>query len=115
MYNQIIEEAIAKVEAKRQRDVEIAKQKVMQEQIVPFNREIDNSLREAIAELQNKHNAKISQMQQAFEAEKHSLAEAANNKKSAFMEGAIAAEVLSINTKADTTIAKFRELIGEGA
>jgi hypothetical protein len=115
MYKQIIDEAISKIEVNRQREIEIAKQKAMQEQIAPFNRDIDNSLREAIAELQNKHNAKITQMQQAFEAEKHALAEAANNKKSSFAETTIATAVLAINANADTTIAKLREFIGEGA
>jgi hypothetical protein len=115
VYKQIFDETIAKIEATRQRDIEIAKQKAMQEQIIPFNRDIDNSLRDAIAELQTQHNAKIAQMQQAFEAEKQALAEAANNKKSAFAETTIAASVLTINAEADTAIAKLRELVGEEA
>jgi hypothetical protein len=115
MYKQVIDEAIAKIEATRQRDIEVAKQRTMQEQIIPFNRDIDNSLREAIAELQTQHNTKIAQMQQAFEAEKQALAEAANNKKSAFAETAVSTAVLAINAEADTAIAKLRELVGEGA
>lgn len=115
MYNQIIEEAITKIEANRQREIEVAKQKAMQEQIVPFNRDIDNSLRDAIAELQTQHNAKIAHMQQMFEAEKQSLCEAANNKKTAYAETTIATAVSVINAEADTTIAKLRDFIGEGA
>jgi hypothetical protein len=115
MYKQIFDEAIAKIEASRQRDIEVAKQKVMQEQIVPFNREIDNSLRDAIAELQNQHQVKIAQIQQSFEAEKKALAEAANAKKAAFAETAIGASVLSINAEADTAIARLRELVGKEA
>ena len=79
--SRFFDEAIAKIEANRQREIELAKQKAMQEQIVPFNRDIDNSLREAIAELQTQHNAKIAHMQQMFDAEKQSLCEAANDKK----------------------------------
>lgn len=115
MYNQIIEEAITKIEANRQREVEVAKQKVMQEQIVPFNRDIDNSLRDAIAELQTQHNAKIAHMQQMFEAEKQSLCEAANNKKTAYAETTIATAVSVINAEAETTINELRKFIGEGA
>lgn len=115
MYNQIFSEAISKIEATRQRDIEVAKQKAMQEQILPFYRDIDNSLRDAISELQAQHNAKIAQMQQAFEAEKQALAEAANTKKNAFAETTVATAVLSINAEADTAIAKLRELVGEGA
>lgn len=115
MYNQIIEEAIAKIEANRQREIEVAKQKVMQEQIVPFNRDIDNSLRDAIAELQTQHNAKIAHMQQMFEAEKQSLCEVANNKKTAYAETTIATAISVINAEAETTINELRKFIGEGA
>lgn len=115
MYKQFFEETIAKIEATRQRDIEIAKQKAMQEQIIPFNKEIDTSLRDAIAELQNQHTSKITQMQQVFEAEKKALAEAATNKKNAFAESIIATSVASINDKANATIAKLRELADEEA
>ena len=115
MYKQIFDEAIAKIEANRQREIELAKQKAMQEQIVPFNRDIDNSLREAIAELQTQHNAKIAHMQQMFEAEKQSLCEAANDKKTAYAETTIATAVSVINAEADNAISKLREFVGEGA
>jgi HD-GYP domain-containing protein (c-di-GMP phosphodiesterase class II) len=115
MYRQIIDEAIAKIEANRQRDIEVAKQKAMQDQITPFNRDMDESLRKAIAELQTQHNAKIAQMQQAFEAEKQALAEVANNKKAAFAETTISTAVFTINAVADDMIEKMREFIGEGA
>jgi hypothetical protein len=115
MYKQVIDEAIAKIEATRQRDIEVAKQKAMQEQVIPFNRDIDNALREAIAELQTQHNAKIAQMQKDIEAEKQTLVEAANNKKSAYAETAISTAVLAINAEADTAIAKLRELVGKEA
>lgn len=115
MYKQVLDEAIARIEASRQREIEAAKQKAMQEQIIPFNRDIDNSLREAIAELQNEHNSKITKMQQAFEAEKQSLSEAANNKKNAFAETTLTTAVLAINAEADSAISKIKEIIGEGA
>lgn len=115
MYKQFFEEAIAKIEANRQRDIEVAKQKAMQEQIIPFNRDIDNSLRDAIAELQAQQNAKIAQMQQVFDAEKQALAEAANNKKTENAKNTIDAAVLTINAEAETAIAKLREFIGKEA
>ena len=114
MYKQFFEETIAKIEANRQRDIEAAKQKAMQEQIIPFQRDIDNSLRDAIAELQTQHNAKIAQMQQIFEAEKKSLFEAANDRKTAYAETTIATAISVINAEADNAIAKLREFIGKG-
>lgn len=115
MYNQIFEETIAKIEATRQRECEMAKQTVTQEQIIPFNRDIDASLRDAIAELQNQHNEKISQLQKAFEAEKKALSEAAAAKKASFAESTIATAVSLINAAADTSIRKLRDIMGERA
>ena len=115
MYKQIYENAIAQIEANRVRDIEVAKQKATQDQIVPFNRDIDISLRDAIAELQSQHTAKIAQLQHAFEAEKNALAEAANNKKAVNAETVIATAVSVINAEADAAIANLRKFINEGA
>ena len=114
-YNHIFENAIAQIEATRQREIEVARQRVMQEEILPFNRDIDNSFREAIAELQAQHNAKIAQLQQNFEAEKQALAEAAAKKKEAFAETAISTATTVINANADNAIAPFKKFVGEGA
>lgn len=115
MFKQIYENAVAQIEANRQREIEMAKQKAMQEQVVPFNRDIDNSLRDAIAELQSQHNEKIAHLQKAFESEKISLTNAASEKKVSYAEGAINSAVSVINAEADAAIAHLRKFIGEGA
>ena len=115
MYRHIYENAIVQIEASRQREIDSAKQKVMQEEIVPFNRDIDVSLRDAIAELQAQHNAKIAQLQQTFEAEKSALADAAAKRKESFAETAIATAISVINANADKAIAPFKKLIEEEA
>ena len=116
MYQQFYEEAIAKIENSRQRDVEVAKQKAMQDQILPFSRDIDASLREAILELQNKHNEKISKLQKEFEEEKTALNEAATKKKAEFSDFTINGAVSVINAKADKAISHLKKLIeNEGA
>lgn len=114
-YNHIFENAIAQIEATRQREIELAKQRVMQEEIAPFNRDIDVSLRDAISELQAQHNAKIAQLQQTFDAEKTALAEAATKKKESFAETAFATAISVINANADAAIAHFKKYLGEGA
>lgn len=114
-YNHIFENAIAQIEATRQREIEVTKQRVMQEEIVPFNRDIDEKLREAIMEMQTRHNAKIAQLQQNFDEEKQALAEAAAKKKEAFAETAIATAITVINANADNAIAHFKKFVGEGA
>ena len=115
MYKHIYENTLAQVEATRQREIDAVRQKVMQEEIIPFNCDIDNSLREAIAELQTQHNAKIMQLQQAFEAEKSALAEAANRRKECNAEVAIANAIRAINEKADKEIAVINKMISEEA
>lgn len=115
MYNHIYENAIAQIEATRQREIDAVRQRVTQEEIIPFNRDIDNSLRDAITELQMQHNAKIAQMQQAFDAEKAALSEAATKRKDSFAETAIATAVSVINANADTAIAHFKKFVSEEA
>lgn len=115
MFKQVYQNAVAQIEANRQREIDVARQKAMQDQVVPFNRDIDNSLREAIAELQNQHNEKIAQLQKAFDSEKVSLTNAAAEKKHSFAEGAINSAVSVINAEADAAIAHLRKYIGEGA
>lgn len=111
MFNHIYENSIAQIEATRQRAVETEKQRVMQEKIAPFSRDIDVSLRDAISELQSQHNAKIAQMQQAFEAEKNALCEAANKKKEAYAETELASAISVINANADAAISHFKKFI----
>ena len=115
MFKHIYENAIATIESDRARQVEVAKQKVMQEQVLPFNRDIDASLRDAITELQTRHNERISEMQKAFEQEKHALTEAAQKKKADNAEVAIATATAAINKSADDAIAHFRTILGKEA
>jgi hemerythrin superfamily protein len=115
VYKHICENAIAQIEATRQREIEVAKQRVMQEEVAPFNRDIETALRDAISELQTQHNAKIAALQQAFEAEKHDLTDAARKRKEAFAETAVATATAAINAEADGAIAHIKKYIGEGA
>lgn len=111
MIKQILENAISNIESNRQREAEIAKQTVIREKVVPFNAEIDTSLREAMNELQAKHNEKIAQMQQALEAEKTILTEAATQKKAEFSEQQIESAVALINAQADAAIQNLKKMI----
>ena len=115
MVKQIFEETIAKIEATRQRDVEIARQRAMQECIVPFNRSIDEALRNAIVELQTQYNAKVAEMQQSLELEKNALTEAAAKKKSENAELVLATAASEINLEADEAIKQLQKMISKGA
>lgn len=108
MFKQIIENAIAQIEAARQRQSAESKQRVTQEKIIPFNTEIDASLRAAIAEVQQETANKIASIQQEFEATKKSMQEAAEMKKQAFAKTTIDEALSLINYEADTTIAHLQ-------
>lgn len=108
MFKQIIENAIAQIEAERQRKSAECKQKVTQEKIIPFNTDIDASLRAAIAEVQQETANKISSIQQEFEATKKSMQESAEIKKQAFAKATIDEALSLINYEADTTIAHLQ-------
>jgi hypothetical protein len=108
MFEQIIQNAIAQIEATRQRHITDCKQKVTQEKIVPFNAEIDSSLRAAISEVQQETANKITAIQQEFEATKKRMQEVAEAKKSAFATQTIEEAIAMINLEADTTIAHFQ-------
>lgn len=108
---QLYKNSIAQIENDRNREMELVRQRVTQEQIIPFSRDIDNSHREAVAELQNKLNDQIIKLQKEFEEEKKYLAEAAAKKKEAFAENTISTACYEINKKADGAIAVFTKLI----
>lgn len=108
MFDQILQNAIAQIEATRQRHITECKQKVTQEKIVPFNAEIDASLRAAIAEVQQETANKITAIQQEFDATRKCMQDAAENKKSAFANQSLEEAVAMINIEADTTIAHLQ-------
>lgn len=111
MFKQAYQQAIASIEAARQRSIEAAKQKAMQEQIVPYNAEIDASLRDALTALQNQHNAEIAELQADFEAEKKTMIEAATKKKSDYAESIMATATNLINHDADRAIKNLQDFI----
>ena len=111
MIKNIYENAIAQLEADQKRECEVAKQKAMQEKIIPYNAEVDASLRDAIAALQNQHNAKIMELQQAFEAEKKAMVDAAAKRKSDFSESTLASAVCMIERDTKKAIDHLRQFI----
>ena len=109
MTNEIFSRAISELETDRQRKVEAVKQKVLAEQIAPYNRDIDTSLREALAELQSQYTAEIAAVQRKFEEQKTLLAERAAKSKSDYQETAIAAAVAGINAEIDEAVAYLKK------
>lgn len=113
MVKDIFESTIAQIEAKRQREIEATRQRVMQELVIPFNREIDVSLRDAIMELQEETNAQIAKIQEAFAEKKRVLEKSAIDKKMSFEKNEIEKAITEINYTADKSILHLRKFIGE--
>lgn len=112
MIKDIYENAIRQIEADRARNMEVVRQNVLRDKVAPFNADIDARLREALAELQEKHNANIAQLQRAFETEAREMTDAANKKKQEFLETAVSTETAAINAEADNAIKHLKEFIG---
>lgn len=113
MVNQIYQQAVSQIEANRAREIEIAKQKVMQEQIIPFNRDIDNSLQNAYTEIQAEQAEKIAKIQEDYELKKAELAKRAQDKKAQFADSAINAAIYTINTNAEKALAPLKKFLSE--
>lgn len=111
MIKQILNETVVKIEAQRQRDVEVEKQRAMREEIVPFNAEIDDALKNAVAEKSAQLSQSIAAFQAKFEEEKKALVEAAEKKKSEFMTTRIDAAVAIASVKYDDVLKNIKKYI----
>jgi F0F1-type ATP synthase membrane subunit b/b' len=113
MLKTIIQEAIKRAQAEKERQIATARERVTREKIAPFNQDIDNSLREAVAELQLAHNEKIANMQKVFEQEKTALYDAAAQKKADFAATTIDTEIAVVTVKSDAVISNLRKIYEE--
>lgn len=113
MIKPYLEEVVKKIEAERERQIEIVKERVTREKIIPFNQEIDKAREKAIAELQESLNAAIVAHQERFAKEKNSLIEAGERKKSENANTVITTEVGIVTIEYDRAITKLKEQIEE--
>lgn len=113
MIKQIYNQAISQIEATRAREIETAKQKVTQEQIIPFNNDIDVSLQNAFAELSVEQNAIIEKIHEEYEAKRKEMRSAAENKKAQFADSAIGTAVFAINANAEKALAPLKKYLSE--
>lgn len=101
------------LEAEKQREFAVAKEKATREKIVPYNQEIDKKREEAIAVLQKQHNANIVAEQERFANEKQALIDAGEKKKADNASLVIATETSVVTIKYDKAIAKINAQIEE--
>ena len=105
-----IQTTISQVQSQRTSDIERAKQKAMQEQIAPFNNEIETSKQKAIAELTQQFQAKVSELQQTLEAQKREIHDASEKKKADFAQMTLMGVEADVATRYDKVLADLAKI-----
>lgn len=105
----IIEEAIRKLEAERDRKANEVKDVVTREKIIPFNADIDKAREKAIAELQGRLTEAIAALQKQFEKEKADIIAAGEKKKADNASAVITSATYSVTVEYDKTISALRK------
>ena len=108
-----LEEAVKKFEVERDREVGVAKEKVMREVVIPYNQDLDKSREKAISELTTKMNAQIQALQAQFAKDRQALIDAGEKNKTEHANTVVATETASITVAYDTEIAKLKKQIEE--
>lgn len=102
-----IEQAIRGIEAEKEaakRDIE---QRVMQEQIIPFNREIDESRDRAIQQLSTEYNVAVNALQEKFAKDKNDIIVASEQHKKEKADAVISAATASVEAEYGMFIAEL--------
>ena len=105
----IIEDAIKKLEAERDRKANEVKDTVTREQIIPFNADIDKAREKAIAELQAALTASITALQEKFAKEKADIIAAGEKMKADNASAVIACATYTVTVTYDKTISALRQ------
>lgn len=107
----IITNSINSVNSEKARAVEVAKQKAMQEVVIPHNAEVDKQYNEAIKELTDEYNKDITERKQKFDNEKQALAEMAMHNKTNFQNATLNAVGTEVSAIYDGTLAELEDIL----
>lgn len=104
-----IERAIQSIEAERDQKIADIKANIMVE-VAPQNAEIDMARDEVLKERENKLNADIAALQEAYAKERQEVIDASEKKKTDNINMRIAAETASIHAEYNPKIAELKKL-----
>lgn len=107
------EQLIKTLEAEKEREVAVIKEKVTREKILPYNQEADKGRDLAIAELQQNMNDDISKRQEKFAKEKQAIFDENEKRKENNKNAVLATETYEVTGRYDKAIAKLNEQIAE--
>lgn len=110
---QIISQTIAQIEAQKQREISLSKEKVIRDKIVPFNNEIDRARDKAINELETKLNQDIEALKVKFAQDKKNLIDMGEQKKADFQRTSVEAEIATVNAQSTIAKSKLEKILQE--
>lgn len=108
-----LEQTIRSLEAEKEREVAVIKERVTREKILPFNQEQDILRDKAIAELQQNMNEDITARQAQFAKEKQAIVEENEKRKENNANAVLATETYEVTGKYDKAIAKLNDQISD--
>ena len=112
-FKKFLESTVAQIEQERQRQLQVVREKVMREQVVPHNQEIDKARQDAEILLTDKYNDAVAELQAKYQIDKKALFEAGEKKKTDFMEATLASASYQINSECDKVIEKLKKQIDD--
>jgi hypothetical protein len=105
-----LEEAVRKIEYDRERAIQIERDRVTREEILPYNQEIDKARDAAIAQRQGAMNEQIRSHQEAFSKERQEFIDGADRKKKEHAEMVLNSAVAVVSAEYDKHIGKLKAL-----
>ena len=106
-----LETAVKALEAEREREVAIVKERVTREKILPFNQEMDLARDKAIAEKQQELTKSITAYQEKFAKEREEIIAAGEKKKAENANAVITTEAYTVTVNYDKAISQLKEQI----
>lgn len=108
---QYLEQAIRGIESEKERAINVAKEKVTREKVIPYNNEINISRDNAIKELTETLNKNIADLQQKYAIDKQALIDIGEKKKTEFANSVIEAEISVVSLTCDQAISELKAQI----
>lgn len=106
----VIQSSISQVQSQRTTEIERAKQKANQEQIAPFNVEIETSKQKAINELTQQFQARVAELQKELEAQKKEITDASEKKKADFAQMTLTSVEVAVAARYDKVLADLAKI-----
>lgn len=104
-----IEQAIRNLEAEKQQKLREVEQRVTQDKIAPYNKEIDTARDKAIQQLSTELNAQIKELQDNFALKKEEITAMSEQRKKEYANDVVFAEAGSLIAEYDYTIAELKK------